>query len=540
MTDTKTQKGNLIELSQMSEALLDSINTKIRKSTPLEGEQYKVSETVSFFGFMYEKIRNAVEFNEEHLIRRLTIARILRRRLAMNKKGTEEGENLARELLWGRYIPADTLSQKDVVLFQKIIDSYILFLEGVKKTHNIRNIEEVEDIIIDLMSTELEEAIGKQQSIRKEAELYFFYQTLVQKIELEDIDDETRDTYFFVAAEKALAKNDTPFIMYHLFKLRYGDLSSKPAKEIHEIAREFHAYLKDSQNILKNPFNDRLTKFAQRQTAPFRILYTIIEEEKGDIKDILTSEVKLKAAVERVCKEKYDQTGEKLRNAAIRSITYIFLTKMIFVLIFEVPLTQLLYGHIEYVPIGINTLFPPLLMGAIVSVISPPSAKNTSRIYDRIVNVLDSDPSFETKATKIAKNRRSRRPILLLAFTVIYLLVFFLVFGGIYLVLDVMNFNIISKAIFVFFISVVTFFAYRIRQTAKEFVLDIESNVLVSFATFLFLPILYVGKFLSNQVARINVLIIFFDYLIEAPFKFIIEIVEEWTRFLKARKDELV
>ena len=39
---------------------------------------------------------------------------------------------------------------------------------------------------------------------------------------------------------------------------------------------------------------------------------------------------------------------------------------------------------------------------------------------------------------------------------------------------------------------------------------------------------------------RQNIFIIIFDSLIEAPFKFFIEVIEEWTRFIKARKDELI
>ena len=539
MSDHESQNADAIELSQMAEALLDSLKFETKKSRPLEGEQYKVSEAVSFFGFMYEKMRNAVEFNEEHLIRRITIARILRRRLAMNPKGEDEGENLARELLWGRYVPADMLSQRDLVLFQDIIDAYIHYFDGVVKTHNVKSREDLVDTIIDLMSSELEEVLGGDMTRRKQAELYFFYQTLVQKLDLEETSDELRDTYFFIASEKALAKNDKPFIMYHLFTLRYGPLHEKTPEDIQKIAHDFHNYINDVQVIMRNPFDDRLTRFAKRQTAPFRILYSVLEDNKDTASSIVRSEKALKEAVEAECDAKYAQTGEKLRNAAFRSITYIFLTKMLFVLMFELPLTQILYGSVEYLPIAINTIFPALLMGIIVFSISPPSSKNTERIYQRIIDILDSDPTFETKTTKILKNNRTRRPVLLFAFTILYLFVFILVFGSIYAILEAMNFNTISKAIFVFFLTVVAFFSYRIRQTAKEYVLETENNVLVSIATFIFLPILYVGKFLTDQVARINLFIIVFDYLIEAPFKFIIEIVEEWTQFLRERKEEL-
>lgn len=538
MSDTQNSSG-AIKLSPITNAFLSSLDEGVKDRPPLEGEQYQVSDTVSFLGFAYEKMRNALEFNEEHLIRRLAIARILRRRFLLNSKGKGEGENLARELLWGRYVQKNSLSVQDTHTFQKIIDAYVYLFQKVRETHRIKSLESVEDIIFELMSTEIEENISKEFTAKTSAELYYFYQTLVGKISIDNVQAETRNKYFYVAAEKALSKNDSAFIHYHLFTLKYGELHRLSEEARFAVAKDFHTYLQETHHIMRNPYDDSLTKFAKNQAAPFRILYTILDKNKGNRAGILSSPDSLKKAVEETCAEKYAQTEGKLKTAAIRSIIYIFMTKMIFVFIFEVPLTQLLYGELEFLSIGINTLFPPLLMGLIVSTMNPPSSKNTQRIYNRIVDIINRDPAFETQVVKITQSKTSNKPFLFIIFSIIYILVFYLVFGGIYLILDLLNFNIISKGIFMFFISVIAFFGYRIRQTAKEYVLEMQNNIFITLATFLFLPILYVGKFLSSQVSRINVFIIFFDYLFEAPFKFLIEIVEEWSQFLKARKDEL-
>ncbi|KXK10911.1 MAG: hypothetical protein UZ22_OP11002000538 [Microgenomates bacterium OLB23] len=70
--------------------------------------------------------------------------------------------------------------------------------------------------------------------------------------------------------------------------------------------------------------------------------------------------------------------------------------------------------------------------------------------------------------------------------------------------------------------------------------LESKNNPIVSIVTFIFLPVIYVGKVLSREIGRINLFILIFDTLIEAPFKVFIDIFEEWSRFVKARKDELV
>jgi hypothetical protein len=91
-----------------------------------------------------------------------------------------------------------------------------------------------------------------------------------------------------------------------------------------------------------------------------------------------------------------------------------------------------------------------------------------------------------------------------------------------------------------FFISVVTFFSYRITQTAKEYTIDEKPGIFTPIVDFFFIPVLSVGKFLSSEIGKLNVFILLFDFLIEAPFKLIFEIIEEWINFVKARKDDIV
>ena len=94
--------------------------------------------------------------------------------------------------------------------------------------------------------------------------------------------------------------------------------------------------------------------------------------------------------------------------------------------------------------------------------------------------------------------------------------------------------------IFLFFVSVVTFFSYRIRQIVRELRLDDKESMLTPLVDFFFMPILSLGKFFSQEIAKLNFFIFVFDFLIEAPFKMIFEIVEEWISFVRKRKEEIV
>jgi hypothetical protein len=59
------------------------------------------------------------------------------------------------------------------------------------------------------------------------------------------------------------------------------------------------------------------------------------------------------------------------------------------------------------------------------------------------------------------------------------------------------------------------------------------------FIDFFFMPVLSLGKLLSTSLSRINFLTFIFDVLIEAPFKLIIEVVEEWISFVRNKREEI-
>ena len=56
---------------------------------------------------------------------------------------------------------------------------------------------------------------------------------------------------------------------------------------------------------------------------------------------------------------------------------------------------------------------------------------------------------------------------------------------------------------------------------------------------FFAIPILSVGHWISAKFAKINIFVFIMDFIIEAPFKVVIEIIEEWIGFVKEKKDEI-
>jgi hypothetical protein len=168
--------------------------------------------------------------------------------------------------------------------------------------------------------------------------------------------------------------------------------------------------------------------------------------------------------------------------------------------------------------------------------IRPPAKENIARIK-RGVDELLSPEGPKGREIRIA---RKRGFIGALLFTLAYLLTFIVTFGLVYTFLMVLHFTWVSALIFMFFLCVVSFFAFRLRVSSREFVaVERPDNIGTIIADFFSLPVLRVGRLLSETLSRFNVFIFFFDFIIEAPFKIFLNLLEEWSAFMKEKKEQL-
>ncbi len=538
---TVIKDENKIDLSPITLALLDQIKSIPRKKLPDETSRISVSQTAAFFAIAYEKLRNAVEYREAHLMRRAAIERILKRRLTLNPQGDGEAENLIRELLWARYAPNESLGEHDVEVIQKIIDKYIYLRSYLLGGQTEKKKAYYSVFLFDLLTCEIEETLSPEEAQRNAQFTYFIFQVLKGKVKIEGATQEKHDAYLYISVERAFAKNDNAFLRYHLYSLSKLQLKDVSRDKLDQLAAAMPALFTDIDKIISNPHSNRIFLFVRRYIPPFHILFDLIRQEPSDkIKPLLEDRDKLWTALEKICREKYALTQTKLNGLAIKAIIYIFLTKMIFAIILEYPLSLYFYNEVNYVTIAINALFPALLMFLIVGLTRVPGADNTRRIFERLVDIIDADKSFETGVALITKNRKVRRPTLIFAFTVFYSLTFIITFLLLHSILLLLKFNAISEIIFILFVSLVAFFSYRIRQVAKQYLLREKDSIFRPFTDFFFMPVLSVGKVLSSGISKINIFGFVFDFFIEAPFKLIVEVVEEWVRFVRERREEII
>jgi hypothetical protein len=138
---------------------------------------------------------------------------------------------------------------------------------------------------------------------------------------------------------------------------------------------------------------------------------------------------------------------------------------------------------------------------------------------------------------------RVRRPWkrhTLLVFSAIYAATFLLSYGLIAWGLVLLDFHFVSILIFLFFLSLVMFFGIRIRGREREVVVETKKVNIVSVLVDMFtLPFIRVGRELSLAAPRLNVFLFFMDFIVEAPFKMAIELLESWFAFVKEKKEEV-
>ena len=86
----------------------------------------------------------------------------------------------------------------------------------------------------------------------------------------------------------------------------------------------------------------------------------------------------------------------------------------------------------------------------------------------------------------------------------------------------------------------VMFFAIKLRRSKRDYVvIEGGGGLLGMLVDMMFLPVVRIGRWISIRAPRVNVLLFFLDFMIEAPFKALIRLVEGWLAFLREKKEEL-
>jgi hypothetical protein len=377
-----------------------------------------------------------------------------------------------------------------------------------------------------LASCEIEENLAPP--LEDEILSEYMYGIMKERIMLKDgsnFSEKETDIQLFIAIQKALLRADKSLITYRLLKLYYPEWVNAQTLK------------KTLENQFNHPLGPKLFKLCNRYNTPFLILRDVVLKYPKEIKEKISEAESLEPLVEEAYQSRYQRSKAKLGRAAIYSTISIFATKMLLAFAIEVPLDKYVIHQFSYINLAVSILFPPLLMFFIISTIKPPSAGNAQKVIWEIMKIVYKSKKPEVYEIKLGKKRG------LLLSSIIglaYLIAFLVSFGVLVWILSQLNFGIINQIIFICFVCLIGFAGVKIRQRSKELSVEKEKESgLIFLMDFFFLPFVIVGKWLSGKLTKINLIILLLTFVWEMPFQVFVEFLENWSSFLKEKKEDI-
>ncbi len=541
------------------------------KNKPGEKEEKKevieVSELISKMAFFYEKLRNAVDYDEEHLLRKNAIFRFLKRQVIIEgviKTPDSQylADHLLKELIRASYLPNEKVPAIRVKQVELILKKYFLLKSSQVKiiNHQIKSKarklknrtlkkEKTSSVtwLLSLAASEIEELLGKD--LVKSATVTSLFNILKDKIILPEnyFSEKDLKLQIYLSICRNYLKFDNDMLSLVIFKYYNAGWSSDlsdykqlPTQErIDEVALKLNKVKKSIKKQLHHPLRRQLNKICHRFSLYFTILNETIDDQVVEKYNLLKNNpASFYSKLAKVCQLKYINTKSKLWRSAFRSIIYIFLTKGIFALLVELPAIRWFNEELSTATLAINIAFPAILLFIIVLLSKIPGEENTKKIVEGVKEI--SIQEHKEKEKIILHKPRVRGKTLNTVFHLSYFLCFSFSIYLIYQILDYFNFTWVSILIFLFFLAFVSFFSVRITKGVKELLVVEKKESLVSLLIDLFyMPIIFAGKWLSSNASRMNLFVFIFDFIIEAPFKVLVNVAEDWTRYVKERRDNL-
>jgi hypothetical protein len=499
----------------------------------------KLNEVIGKVAYFYEKLRNSIEFNEEHLLRRNAIERILRRRYLVENRAMVNARLLIHELIRGRYLPNDTLPETIVEVVQNYVDRYLSLLDHLQLKRT--NPEDRRHIrwLLSVASADLEERLAP--STRQDALVEVMYATIRSSLVLpENIPaGQEQDVLVYLAIHRSLIKSDDAVLRYHLFKWAYPQWEHPNHAVTEQVREKFPKLVESIEARISHPLSERLLVICRRYTIPFTILADVVREKGGaEARLLLQQPAALQQAVEDAMRTKLKTARTRLRRTSVRSIIYIFITKMMLALAIELPYEIFVLRERALMPIYINSIFHPILMFTIALSARLPGKENTALVVQAVNEIVH--PSAPRNIFGARLRPRPRSKVRSFFFYIFYFATFVVTFGAIVWGLSALQFNWLSIVVFIFFLSVISLFGTRVRGIARELTLrDRRENLFLLLLSSFSLPILRLGQWFSKKVPKVNFIVFFLDFVIEAPFKMFVEAVDEWFSFLKEKREEI-
>lgn len=474
----------------------------------------------------YEQLRNAAEYTEEHLLLQRTIRRFYKRNLSFfDKKASYEnlGEELIIELTQSGYLQNNSVPKSFINEINNLVETYY-GLYWQMHPHRVP-IDKASGWVLDTLSVSSEIILNKSEAVKTEVFAEFahvhYRETFKNKFTGEI---ENYDTALVAAVYRALLKSDQATVRTVLMQQNTKGFSS---------IKEFINFQKHVDKVYDAKSTEQLVRLINKNGAPLRVLKRLMDESPEVISRLGERDAFLNSYQAQTDKE-YQVISKKINRGILKSVAFLFITKVLIGLAIEIPYDYYIVGAIVWFPLAVNLLFPPLYMASLKFSMKLPSGPNTSELKKYVDDLF-----FETDGPRynlVARTKSQDSTLLNFMYTTMFLFVF--TFVTIRLV--AWGFSWVHIVIFFLFLSTASFLGFRLSRLISE--LEMVTTNQGSFAIlrdFLYTPFILVGRWMSDKYSRVNIIALILDMAIELPLKTFLRLLRQWTQFLNDKKDNL-
>ncbi|HSX17550.1 MAG TPA: hypothetical protein VLH86_05630 [Patescibacteria group bacterium] len=476
----------------------------------------------------YEQLRKAAEYAEDHVLLQRAIHRFLYRSLPFSQKRerTGVGEELLLELTHAGYLRNSTYSES---LAESI--NLLVTVHHAQNYWRLREAHVSRDTAIEwtleILSVAIEELLQphyQRNAIATYAQ-YHYLQRLPKVSFLQDpTDDAQYDICLYVAIHKALFRSDLAAVRFDLLNLNQQSVTD---------LQDFISLNKNIDRLYTARLTQRIQRSVHRYGASLRVLRNLADT-RPDLPELLLDQAGFMHAYKKQIDDDYQQLKRRINKGLVKSIAFVFITKMLIGLSIEIPYDLLVTGVVAYVPLGVNLLFPPLYMASLRLGLHTPNQANAQAVYDYMEHALYQPQDTMQRLRVSLKTAPATAKVL---YTILFLVPLGVMVNGLIL----LDFNILQGIIFFIFLSTVSFLGFRLAYMIRELQLVSEQpSVLSTLRDFFYLPFIMVGQWVSRKYAKLNIVAYLLDIAVELPLKTFLRLLRQWTQFLSDKQDELL
>lgn len=491
-------------------------------------EKIHVDEIAAKVAVFYEKVRNIIEYRDVNLLRKSAIERILRRRVFLKDFNEDFAEPLVKELIRGGHLPNDAVPETKIADIREIINNLLVLLK-LEGSSGGKTKSEVSEWFVEMSVSRIEEELFPSPEVALLSEM--MYDVIKGHLTLKNIplSEDDANLQLFVAVQRALFRPDKNQLQYLLLKIMHPNWGKFSEKELEAAAGSLGTLKKTIEDILKNPCSSYFLKVCNREKIVFQLVGDLVFDKVPFDEDFASS---LKLRYDR----RYTKIKQQLRRLAFLSVLSFLISKLLVALAIEIPIDNYFYNGFRISSLIINIGFSPLLMLIIVAFVKLPSKKNFALVETAAKQVVSNDP--ERTYLISAPKKKSWLANALVYFA--YAAVLYLILRYITKWLLVLHFSPASIVIFLLFTSMVTATGVKIKNRAREMSFEKEKTSIWGFIVDLVtVPFMTIGRWTIAGLSKFNVLVIAFDFLIELPFQFLIEFLENFRGYIREKKEEI-